>query len=160
MAIHSIVADAFHRRATSVTTSPPSTAASEGLAVHIDSLSKELLTRLSGSELEALLDFLSYRSSFFKDKDRSISTTQLEHLWAAFALKETTCSGQSYEDLTSPSGPLEAEVGVILHVLHRRPQDTNLTQCKKQFWNPQSASIKVLLNKGFSSDKTGTIELP
>ena len=51
------------------------------------------------------------------------------------------------------SGPLDAGVGVVLHVQHCRPEDED-TFIAPPFWDCKNQSIQVLSKKGFSDTFT------
>lgn len=150
------IASALHKRAATGAASSAPGSSSHDLNGHIALFAKELAARLNASEIQALFKFLDRKSLRVASDERSTKLTlQFEQLWDTFQAQEIQCSGQDPQKLTSPSGLLDAEIGVILHVLHYNPEEEDeFTGVPKPFWDPYSRSIEVLVKKGFSGDQT------
>ncbi|CAF9905793.1 MAG: hypothetical protein GOMPHAMPRED_003372 [Gomphillus americanus] len=129
------------------------------ISQHITVLAEQLVTKLGARETDSLNAFLSAQSRC-TGLQREACDAQYQQLWENFQITEPKYSGQRAEGLTSPCGPLDSKIGVILHVLHVNPGQNNkddnedLTPEGEPFWNPYSRSIELLLQKGFSDQRT------
>ena len=61
------------------------------------------------------------------------------------------------QKLVQHSGPLDAGVGVVLHVQHYKAEDED-TFIARPFWDPFNQSVQVLAQKGFSDAFTFCID--
>ena len=97
-------------------------------------------------EVQAVLNFLDPVKLMVKD---GASLLMLEE----FSEEEYRISQQDSRELVRYSGPLNAGVGVMLHIKHYEPEQED-TFVAGPLWNPSSPSIQVLKDKGFSDDFT------
>jgi hypothetical protein len=103
--------------------------------------SKEAASKLSAHQVCLLLAFLQKSAHVTASELASRVDQELEKFYKA----EVEQSGQPRTRLGIPSGPVDAEVGIMLHC-----------QSKEggvgEFWDPKSKTIEILAEKGFSPD--------
>ena len=69
------------------------------------------------------------------------------------SMKKNSSYPRVPQKLVRHSGPLDAGVGVVLHVQHYKPEDED-THIARPFWDLHNQSIQVLAQKGYSDTFT------
>lgn len=110
----------------------------ENIAV---SFAKAAASELSTSEINWLLEFLEKPSSASAIEIKLLVDQELERFYMA----EIAESGQPRNRLARPSGPVDAEVGIMLHCQSR---DGEIGE----FWDQGSKTVQILAEKGISPD--------
>jgi hypothetical protein len=104
----------------------------------------EATRKLDGKQLQQLLQFLhaspETMASQSKDELHKTLLRRLNEFYAA----EPRESGECASRLTKPSGPVDAELGIILHCQTKKGK----VGC---FWDQESPTIQALAKKGFSN---------
>ncbi|KAL8654610.1 MAG: hypothetical protein Q9210_001394 [Variospora velana] len=102
---------------------------------------------LNSVEIQAVFDFLSPQNlSMMKGGDLYTKFKKMRH---DFEKEELQLSEKESQKLVQHSGPLDAGVGVILHVQHYEAEDED-TFIAGPFWDTHNQSVQVLAQKGFS----------
>lgn len=102
---------------------------------------------LDSAEIQAVFDFLSPQNlSAMKDEGLS---SKFEKMRQELDREELQLSEREPQKLVRHSGPLDAGVGVVLHVQHYKPEDKD-TFIARQLWDLHNQSVQVLAEKGFS----------
>jgi hypothetical protein len=107
---------------------------------------QEATWSLSQDELAQLLEFLKAPKagwSHTKEQLHQELTERLEDFYST----EVQVSGGSRDRLASPGGPEDADLGIILHLQSEEDAIGN-------FWDPRSATIRLLEEKGISDEFT------
>jgi hypothetical protein len=104
-------------------------------------LATEAANEFDSREIQALIRFLQQPHKPDREALQKIIAAKIEKFTAA----ELAQSGESEQRIGAPSGPVDAEIGLIMHL-----------QTKKgpvgEFWDNESPSIHLLASKGFSPD--------
>lgn len=109
--------------------------------------SDAIVGSLDSAKIQAVFDFLSPQNlSAMKDEGLS---SKFEKMRQEFDREELQLSEREPQNLVRHSGPLDAGVGVVLHVQHYKPDDKD-TFIARQFWDLHNQSVQVLAQKGFS----------
>lgn len=95
---------------------------------------------LSATEFRTLLNFLTTPPAFH---DVGYLENQISTQLASFFSAELALTGDSANRLASPSGPKDAELGLILHC-QSKEGDVG------EFWDKENRTIQALAEKGFS----------
>ncbi len=82
-------------------------------------------------------------------KDEGLSS-KFEKMRQEFDREELQLSEREPRKLIRHSGPLDAGVGVVLHVQHSKPEDKD-TFIARQLWDLHNQSVQVLAQKGFQT---------
>ena len=102
---------------------------------------------LNSVEIQAVFDFLSPQNpSMMKVGDLYPKFEKMRH---DFEKEELQLSEKESQKLVQHSGPLDAGVGVVLHVQHYKAEDED-TFIAGPFWDTHNQSVQVLAQKGFS----------
>ena len=104
--------------------------------------SRQAAKVLNGKEMQALCEFL--RNTKAKPPKEELEKG-LNKTIEVFKEKEAQLSAQSPEGIKPPEGPLDADLGLILHL---RSEDEN----HLSFWNAPSATMDLLQDKGFNAE--------
>jgi hypothetical protein len=107
---------------------------------------QEATRSLSQDELAQLLEFLKAPKagwSHTKEQLHQELTERLENFYST----EVQVSGKGCDRLASPGGPEDADLGIILHLQSEEDAIGN-------FWDPRSAAIRLLEEKGISDEFT------
>ena len=102
---------------------------------------KKAASILETREVELLIDFLEKPRQI----DREIANRVVRSRLDAFYQAEVAATGEPRERLAAPSGPEDAELGIILHCQSREGHIGS-------FWDYESPSIQALTAKGLSSE--------
>jgi hypothetical protein len=142
------VSSAFQARAASMN---PNLAMNESVSRYVGIFSQALVESCSPNELDAITDFLT---------QHVWAQVREDNLWPSFEEKlqkflneEPQLSGLDSQKLVKHSGPLDAVLGVILHVNHYPPEDEE-HYIPGPFWNLHNRSIQQFAQKGFSDNFT------
>jgi len=147
---------ALHNRAYRNATAHGVLAPTLKLESHIQLFSSALENALDLNEAQSLLNFLDSFDphSTLAEDERSLAS-KFDKVYKDFSSRELTLSQQEAEKLVLPSGPFDAEVGVLLHVNHYNPGEEDKFKIGRNwFWDPYSRSIEVLSRKGFTQEHT------
>jgi len=102
---------------------------------------KKAASILETREVELLIDFLEKPRQI----DREIANRVVRSRLDAFYQAEVAATGEPRERLAAPSGPEDAELGIILHCQSKEGHIG-------KFWDYESPSIQALTAKGLSSE--------
>ena len=105
---------------------------------------QEATRNLSQDELAQLLEFLRAPKASWSHTSEQLNQELTERL-EDFYSTEVQVSGQGRNRLTSPGGPEDADLGLILHL---QSEDDVVGD----FWDPRSATIRLLEEKGVSGE--------
>lgn len=118
--------------------------------------SLEVCRVLSPSEVQPLQQFLSAEPGQNRPSTPLTEKELNEHLETFFKADLERLSG-SRSELATPSGPLDAEIGIVLHQQTRDGDDVVLHPFAEPhpFWDEESPTIQVLQRKGFGKSVFG-----
>jgi len=117
--------------------------------------SDAIVESLNSAEIQAVFDFLSPQNlSMVKGGDLS---PKFKKMRQGFEKEELPLSEKEPLKLVQHSGPLDAGVGVVLHVQHYKPEDEDAF-IARPFWDLHIQSVQVLAQKGFSDAFTFCID--
>jgi len=117
--------------------------------------SDAIVGSLNSAEIQAVFDFLSPQNlSMVKGGDLSPKYRKMRQ---GFEKEELQLSEKEPQKLVQHFGPLDAGVGVVLHVQHYKPEDVD-TLIARPFWDLHNQSVQVLAQKGFSDAFTFCID--
>lgn len=97
---------------------------------------EEVTNILSQSEFNQLLEFLESPHSNGK-YPKNETETKLSDRVGLFHSREPPVPGQNADDISFPGGPVDADLGIILHLKSGENMAVH-------FWDPKSASISLL----------------
>ena len=131
-----------------MSTDPPlATSSSASPSEFIQQFPDAIVESLYSAEIEAFFNFLSNQNPFaVKVENLSSKFMEMRQL---FEKEEQLLSGKEQQKLVQHSGPLDAGVGIILHVQHHKPEEER-TYVARPFWDRDNQSIQILCQKGFS----------
>ena len=102
--------------------------------------SDAIIESLNSAEIQAVFDFLSPQNlSMVKGGDLY---PKFKKMRQEFEKEELQLSEQESQKLVQHSGPLDAGVGVVLHVQHYKAEDED-TFIARPFWDPYNQSVQV-----------------
>jgi hypothetical protein len=96
---------------------------------------------LESREVELLIDFLESSRQNRPGNANRVVLSRLD----AFYQAEVAATGEPRERLAAPSGPEDAELGIIMHYQSKEGHIGSL-------WNYESPTIQALIAKGLSSE--------
>ena len=107
---------------------------------------QEATRNLSQDELAQLCEFLNAPKAGWSQTREQLNQKLTERL-EDFYSTEVQVSGQARDRLASPGGPEDADLGLILHIQSEEDVIGN-------FWDPRSATIRLLEEKGVRDEFT------
>lgn len=107
---------------------------------------QEATRNLSQDELAQLCEFLNAPKAGWRQTREQLNQKLTERL-EDFYSTEVQVSGQARDRLASPGGPEDADLGLILHLQSEEDVIGN-------FWDPRSATIRLLEEKGVRDEFT------
>lgn len=102
---------------------------------------ERVVSDLTARESDLLLSFLTQTRMVDKPDTRVLLQSRLDEFYQA----ETALTGEPRDRLSTPSGPLDAALGIVLHCQSKRGP-------VGEFWDPESPTIQALHAKGLNSD--------
>ncbi|KIV95841.1 hypothetical protein PV10_03447 [Exophiala mesophila] len=96
---------------------------------------------LTAQECGLLLTFLTETRMVNESDTKVLLQSRLDEFYQA----ETALTGEPRDRLSTPSGPVDAALGIVLHCQSKRGP-------VGEFWDPESPTIQALLAKGLNSD--------